>query len=80
VKKFNIKAGCIINKADLNVNVTAEIEEFLKNEGVDHILNIPYDEEFTATMTLGKTIVERDGSELQKMINGSWQKIKEIVK
>jgi len=79
VKKFNIKAGCIINKADLNVNVTAEIEEFLKNEGVDHILNIPYDEEFTVAMTAGKTIVEKEGSELQKMVNDSWEKIKKIV-
>ncbi len=79
VKKFQIAAGCIINKADLNAGVTAEIQAFLVSEGIDHILNIPYDEDFTVAMTEGKTIVERDGTELQKMMTDSWTKIKQIL-
>ena len=57
-KKFKIKAGCIINKSDINKEVTAEIEKFLKEENIIHIANLPYDEDFTKAMTNGQTIVE----------------------
>ncbi|MBE9469319.1 MAG: ATP-binding protein [Bacteroidetes bacterium] len=79
VKKFNIKAGCIINKADLNGNVAKEIEEFLKKENVANIANLPYDETFTKAMTVGQTIVEYGESNLKNIVIESWDKIKELV-
>ena len=79
VKKFKIKAGCIINKADLNTNVAKEIKEFLKKENIVHIANLPYDETFTKAMTLGQTIVEYDEDNLRKILVESWDKVKELV-
>jgi len=79
VKKFKIKAGCIINKSDINNKVTEEIMQFLKSESIDHIGNIPYDENFTKAMTYGQTIVEYDQAELKDLVVNSWQKIKELV-
>lgn len=79
VHKFSIPAGCIINKSDLNPQVSAEIETFLKEENIVHIANLPYDENFTAAMTEGKTIVEYDQNKLKKILTRSWIKIKEIV-
>ncbi|MRT93622.1 ATP-binding protein [Ancylomarina sp. 16SWW S1-10-2] len=79
VKKFNIKAGCIINKADLNTNVEKEIQEFLKRENVAHIANLPYDETFTKAMTVGQTIVEYGESDLKNIVAESWDKVKELV-
>ncbi len=79
VKKFNIKAGCIINKADLNTNVEKEIKEFLKKENIVHIANFPYDETFTKAMTVGQTIVEYGESDLKNSVIESWDKIKELV-
>ncbi|MCF7920173.1 MAG: ATP-binding protein [Candidatus Cloacimonetes bacterium] len=80
VKKFHIAAGCIINKADLNTEVTAEIREFLKEEKIDHIMDIPYDEAFTKAMTLGKTIVEYKGTNLESRISESWILLKKILR
>jgi MinD superfamily P-loop ATPase len=80
VKKFGIPAGCIINKADLNEGVTAQIREFLAEYSIDQLPDFPYDEEFTRAMTLGKTIVENPNSHLAALITESWQKIKEIVR
>jgi len=79
VHKFSIPAGCIINKADLNPQVSAEIESFLKQENIVHIASLPYDENFTAAMTQGKTIVEYDDNTLKKILTQSWEKIKQIV-
>jgi MinD superfamily P-loop ATPase len=75
VKKFTLKAGCIINKSDINALLTNEIEQYLKEENILHISNLPYDEAFTMAMTNGKTIVEYDQGAIHKIITESWQKI-----
>ncbi len=77
VKKFNIPAGCIINKADLNPSVARQIKEFLREENIIHISDLPYDETFTEAMTNGQTIVEYDDANLKNIVVNSWEKIKE---
>jgi len=79
VKKFKIKAGCIINKADINNEVTGEIEKFLKKENIAHISSLPYDETFTEAMTEGKTIVEYGKNKLNNSIVESWKKVQLLV-
>ena len=79
VKKFNIKAGCIINKFDINEKVTKEIGAFLKEENIALISNLPYDENFTKAMTVGQTIVEFDNGQLQTILTESWNKIKQLT-
>lgn len=79
VKKFNIRAGCIINKFDLNRDVTEKILAFLDKEKIVHISSLPYDESFIEAITLGKTIIEYDGGELNRSVRESWHKIKEIL-
>ncbi|MBU8891405.1 MAG: ATP-binding protein [Bacteroidales bacterium] len=79
VKKFNLKAGCIINKYDINTDVTKDIIRFLNEESVEHIASLPYNENFTKAMTFGKTIVEYDQDELKDLIVSSWEKIKKLA-
>ena len=79
VKKFNIKAGCIINKADVNIEKQAEIKQFLADEGIEHLADLPYDEDFTKAMTLGQTIVEYDNENLTTLLEQAWEKIKELT-
>jgi MinD superfamily P-loop ATPase len=79
VKKFNLKAGCIINKSDINEKVTQEIETFLREENILHIINLPYDEQFTMAMTNGQTIIESESNGLKQMIVDSWNKIKQTI-
>jgi MinD superfamily P-loop ATPase len=78
VKRFGIKAGCIINKADINSNKTKEIHTFLKEENIELINEIPYDENFTKAMTMGKTIVEFDNGNIKQILEDSWKIIKAI--
>ena len=79
VQKFQIKAGCIINKADLNPQVCDEIEDFLIKESIVHISNFPYDETFTEAMTMGRTIVEHGNSGLKALLTKSWERVKQIT-
>jgi MinD superfamily P-loop ATPase len=79
VKKFNIPAGCIINKFDLNMEVSGHIENFLEEEGIFQLGRLPYDELFTESMTYGKTIVEYTDSELSGMVSASWNQILNVL-
>ncbi|HZJ79140.1 MAG TPA: ATP-binding protein [Dysgonamonadaceae bacterium] len=79
VKKFNIKAGCIINKADVNIEKQIEIKQFLVDEGIEHLIDLPYNDDFTKAMTLGQTIVEYENKELTSLLEQAWEKIKELT-
>jgi MinD superfamily P-loop ATPase len=79
VKKFKIEAGCIINKADINEKVTAEILEFLLQENILHLANLPFDDDFTRAMTNGQTIVEYSNGPLKELISESWNLILQTI-
>jgi MinD superfamily P-loop ATPase len=79
VKKFKIRAGCIINKSDLNIRTTEKIENFLQSEDILHIANLPYDEIITESMVNGQTIIEYADTDTTEMISESWEKIKKTL-
>lgn len=80
VHKFKIPAACIINKADVNPEITEQIKEFLDQEKIEHIADFPYDENFTRSMTMGQTIVEyEDAGDLKDKLQASWLKVQELV-
>lgn len=76
VKKFNIRSGCIINKADINPGVSMDIKRFLDEEDIAHLGDLPYNEDFTKAMTQGQTIVEYEEDTLTPLLKESWEKIK----
>lgn len=76
VKKFNIRSGCIINKADINPGVSKDIRQFLEEEDIAHLGDLPYNEDFTKAMTQGQTIVEYEEDNLTPLLKESWEKIK----
>jgi MinD superfamily P-loop ATPase len=80
VKKFKIKAACIINKSDINIQKVKEIKAFLKEEKIEHLADFPYNISFTESMTENKTIVEYDKGYLKNLVADTWIKIKELVK
>lgn len=79
VKRFNIKAGCIINKADINLKKQTDIKRFLVEEGIEHLADLPYDESFTKAMTIGQTIVEYEHKNITYLLNEAWEKVKQLT-
>ena len=81
VKTFNLEAVCIINKYDLNLKMTKDIEEFLQKEDIKVISKLPYDETFTKALAKAQPIVEYDeNSELSRLVKDSWEDIKIIIR
>jgi len=79
VKTFNLKAVCIINKYDLNEKVSKDIENFLKEEKIELVAKLPYNEIFTKALATAKPIVEYDiNSNLSSLIKDAWKRIKEF--
>jgi len=79
VKKFKIRAGCIINKSDLNVRTAEKIVDFLESEDIVHISSLPYDKIFTESMTYGQTVIEYTNNNMTRKIKDSWAKIKQTL-
>ena len=80
-KTFNLNVVCIINKYDLNMDVTKKIEIYLEEQEVAVIAKLPYDEDFTKAVSVAKPIVEFDENcKLTEQISSSWEKIKIILK
>ena len=80
-KTFNLRVVCMINKYDLNNDITSEIKDYLVKENVEEIARFPYDENFTKAISVAKPIVEfNEACELAEQIKASWEKIKNILK
>ncbi|WP_331774522.1 ATP-binding protein [Sulfurospirillum sp. 1612] len=80
IKTFNLQAVCIINKYDLNLEMTQEIEAFLHDEDIKLIAKLPYDETFTKALSLAQPIVEYDKDcALSHLVKQAWETIKENI-
>lgn len=79
ISKLKIKSGCIINKADLNADMSQKIKEFLKENKIELLSELPYDTKFTEAISIGKTIVEYDDGELKEKVTLAWEKVKTLV-
>jgi MinD superfamily P-loop ATPase len=57
-RHFGIKTACCINKYDLNVSNTNQIQEWCEKEAISLLGKIPYDESVTASLMQGIPFVE----------------------
>ncbi len=73
VRRFQIPTACIINKADLNSEMTQELKTYLEANDILHLFDIPYDEDFTKCMVEGKTVVEIPGSRYHEIFEQGWR-------
>jgi len=72
-KHFGILAKLIINKYDLNLDMTEKIERYCKENNIDLIGKIPFDKGVVEAMVSGKTIMEYKSGQAQKEIESAWQ-------
>ena len=60
-KHFKVPAMVCVNKFDLNLDLTRDIENFAEDEGMSYLGRIPFDPVFTKAMVQGQTIFEYNG-------------------
>lgn len=76
VRKFNMESFVIINKFDLNRDMSNQIDSWCDSAGVKVIGHLPFDPRMAEAMIQGKSITEyNSGSEISKKINKIWESI-----
>jgi MinD superfamily P-loop ATPase len=73
---FKVPAMISVNKYDLNLQMTAQIESFARGAGLAIAGNVPFDPLFTEAMVQGQTIFEqgRDG-DATEAVRELWQRV-----
>jgi MinD superfamily P-loop ATPase len=75
---FKIQAMICVNKFDLNLELTREIEKFAEEKDIACLGRIPFDPIFTKAMIQAQTVFEYDGrSTIGEAIRGTWQRLTE---
>lgn len=79
VKHFGIQFLVIINKADLNVEMTKKIHDETDKNGSRVIAEIPFDRNIHDSLMAEKTIVEYGKGEAAKIISELWDRIRQTA-
>lgn len=75
---FKVPAMICVNKFDLNLELTREIEKYAEQKGIACLGRIPFDPIFTKAMIQAQTVFEYDGrSTVGEAIRGTWQRLSE---
>lgn len=74
-QKFGIPAFIIINKYDLNLSLTSEVEQFAGEINVKVLGRIPFDSNVVKALQQGKSILEFSNSPSAVEINSIWNKL-----
>lgn len=79
LEKFQIDSGCIINKSDLNSDVTAQVKEFLKESDIDLLAEFKYSKTFINAVKSGQAINEFDPYYTKDAIVDVWTKLEKLT-
>lgn len=75
IAKLRIKAGCIINKADINQQISENIIKYLKENNIDYLDSYKFDTTFVQANRTGIPVIEYGTKELREKFKSTWQKI-----
>jgi MinD superfamily P-loop ATPase len=77
---FNVPAMVCVNKFDLNLDLTRDIENFARDESLSCLGRIPFDPIFTEAMVQGQTIFEYNrGSSAGQAVTKIWNTLSNIL-
>jgi MinD superfamily P-loop ATPase len=74
-RHFHIETKIIINKFDINLNKSREIEAFSRTNGIEVLGKPPYDPIFSQALHQGKSIMEMPAETITGLIKAIWEKI-----
>jgi MinD superfamily P-loop ATPase len=77
VESFHIPVLAVINKFDINLEITTQTELFLQENSIPLIGKIPFDTRLVDSMVAGKSMVEfAPDSETGREFKSIWEKLK----
>ncbi len=75
-RHFNINSKLVINKFDLNPEMSEEIEKYCVKNGIELIGKVKFDKSVVESMVEGKTIMEYKDTPVKEDLIGIWEKLK----
>ncbi len=80
LQRFNVKSGVIINKYDINIENTEQIEKYCASIGVTVLGRVPFDRTMTKSMVAAKTVPEfAPKHELTEILTRIWGRIEQSL-
>ncbi|MCP4372457.1 MAG: P-loop NTPase [Deltaproteobacteria bacterium] len=77
---FKVPAMVCVNKFDLNPDLTRDIENFSKDEGLSFLGKIPFDPIFIKAMVQGQTIFEYNSNSIAgEAVNKIWNTLSSLL-
>lgn len=76
VEHFGVPALAVINKADLNVRRSDDVEAFCEHRGVELMGRIPYDTSVTEAMVQGRPVTAYNDGIVSQALRQVWARIK----
>jgi len=76
---FKIPAAVCVNKFDINLENTAVIEDFCKQQAVPIVGRIPYDRSVVAALMLKNTVFEHPCGEVTAEISRMWDVVRSML-
>jgi len=76
---FKTKTACCINKYDLNLRNSAQIESWCENNSVPLIGKIPFEELVTKSMVQGIPVTEYTENAVSKEIKKMWHELQNLL-
>jgi MinD superfamily P-loop ATPase len=80
IKRFHIPAAVVINKYDLNQDMTNWIEKYAIKINLEIAGKIPFDENVDKALLAEKSIIEFEDSPAAREISHIWDKVNQILK
>lgn len=78
-RHFGIPSGIVVNKSDLNMEMTDEIKLLAKDNKAEFIGTIPYDKRITDAQMDGLSVVEFTKSSVTQAIEDIWERVKPFI-
>ncbi len=76
---FNVLTKVIVNKYNLNTDMTARIEQFCNDRMIDVVGKIPFDENVVRAMVENKTIIEYGKGDAAKAVSAAWNALEDSL-
>ncbi|MBN2483964.1 MAG: ATP-binding protein [Candidatus Omnitrophica bacterium] len=78
-RHFQIPVFLVVNKYDLNIEMTGKIEEYCRKEKVPFIGKIGFDKTVVEAMVRGKTVIEYSDGEITQRMEDIWSRLQKEV-
>jgi len=78
-KHFGIKTAVVVNRWDVNSEMTDNIEEYAQNEGAFVAGRVSYSSDFTDAQIMKRTVVEMKKGKTYNEVNLIWEKLLNLI-